>query len=150
VRHTLVLVGNAIREETPKSHQARVVDLDSGTLQKLLAHQARQEGDREDAGGRYRDRDFVVAAADGSPIHPDRLSKLFQQEVKDSGGPRIRLHDLRHTHATIALRANVPVKVISERLGHESPGFTLSQYAHVLPGMQAEAAELVRVMVSGP
>ena len=88
-----MLVGNAIREETPKSHQARVVALDSGTLKKLLAHQARQEGDREDAGGRYRDRDFVVAAADGSPIHPDRLSKLFQQEVKDSGGPRIRLHD---------------------------------------------------------
>ena len=148
VRHTLVLVGNAIREETPKSHQARVVDLDSGTVQKLLAHQARQEGDRQEAGGRYLNRDFVVAADDGSPIHPDRLSKLFQQAVKESGGPRIRLHDLRHTHATIALRAAVPVKVISERLGHESPGFTLSQYAHVMPGMQAEAAELVRVMVS--
>ncbi len=141
-------MGNAIREETPKSHQARVVDLDSGTVQKLLAHQARQEGDRQEAGGRYLNRDFVVAADDGSPIHPDRLSKLFQQAVKESGGPRIRLHDLRHTHATIALRAAVPVKVISERLGHESPGFTLSQYAHVMPGMQAEAAELVRVMVS--
>ena len=119
-------------------------------MHKLRAHRTRQEGDREEAEGRYRDRDFVVAAADGSPIHPDHLSKLFQQAVKESGGPRIRLHDLRHTHATIALRAAVPVKVVSERLGHESPGFTLSQYAHVMPGMQAEAAELVRAMVSGP
>ena len=59
------------------------------------------------------------------------------------GLPRIRLHDLRHTHATIALRAGIPVKVISERLGHENPAFTMKQYAHVLPGMQAKAAALI-------
>ena len=49
-------------------------------------------------------------------------------------------HDLRHTHATILLKANVPVKVVSERLGHSSPAFTMTVYQHVLPGMQAEAA----------
>ena len=59
--------------------------------------------------------------------------------------PRIRLHDLRHTHATI--RAGVPVKVISERIGHEDPAFTMKQYAHVIPGMQAEAAEMVAAVV---
>lgn len=58
-------------------------------------------------------------------------------------------HDLRHTHATIAVKAGVPVKVISERLGHESPAFTLKQYAHVVPGMQAEAAELIAAVVAG-
>ena len=57
--------------------------------------------------------------------------------------PRIRLHDLRHTHATIALKAGVPIKVISERLGHENPAFTMKQYAHVIPGMQADAARVV-------
>lgn len=62
----------------------------------------------------------------------------------------IRLHDLRHTHATLALKAGVPVKVISERLGHESPAFTLKQYAHVIPGMQAEAAAQVAAMIDGP
>ena len=56
---------------------------------------------------------------------------------------------LRHTHATIALRAGVPPKVISERLGHESPAFTLKQYAHVIPGMQAEAAQTVANLVAG-
>jgi hypothetical protein len=54
--------------------------------------------------------------------------------------PRIRLHDLRHTHASILLKAGVPVKVVSERLGHSSPAFTMQVYQHVLPGMQADAA----------
>ena len=57
---------------------------------------------------------------------------------------------MRHTHATLALKAGVPVKVISERLGHESPAFTLKQYAHVIPGMQAEAAAQVAAMIDGP
>jgi integrase len=54
--------------------------------------------------------------------------------------PVIRPHDLRHTHASLLLQAGVPVKVVSERLGHASPGFTLNVYQHVIPGMQAEAA----------
>ena len=53
------------------------------------------------------------------------------------------LHDFRHTHATIALKAGVPVKVITERLGNENPAFTLKQYAHVIPGMQADTARVV-------
>lgn len=148
VRHTLVSVGYAMREEAPKSHQARVVDLDAGTVIKLRAHHLRQEAEKALLGDRFCDRDFVIAERDGSPVHPDRLTKLFQQAVKASGVRRIRLHDLRHTHASLALQAGIPVKVVSERLGHESPGFTLSQYAHVLPGMQAEAAELVRSIVA--
>ena len=60
---------------------------------------------------------------------------------------RFRLHDLRHTHATLALKAGVPVKVVSERLGHESPAFTLKHYAHVIPGMQAAAAAAVAEFV---
>ena len=69
------------------------------------------------------------------------MSDAFQKLVKRSGLPRIRLHDLRHTHATLLLKAGVPIKVVSERLGHATPGFTMATYQHVLPGMQAEAAE---------
>ena len=54
----------------------------------------------------------------------------------------IRLHGLRHTHAPIMLKRNVPVKVVSERLGHSSPAFTMTVYQHVMPGMQADAARL--------
>jgi len=69
------------------------------------------------------------------------MSDAFQKLVKRSGLPRIRLHDLRHTHATLLLKAGVPIKVVSERLGHATPAFTMATYQHVLPGMQAEAAE---------
>jgi integrase len=60
--------------------------------------------------------------------------------VRRVGVPQIRLHDLRHTHATLLLRAGVNPKVVSERLGHSSVAFTLDTYAHVVPGMQPEAA----------
>jgi len=67
--------------------------------------------------------------------------------VRNAGIRKIRLHDLRRTHATLALKAGVPVKVVSERLGHESRAFTLKQYAHVIPGMQAAAAAVVAELV---
>lgn len=68
------------------------------------------------------------------------ISQAFERLVTRAGVPRIRLHDLRHTHATLLLKAGVPVKVVSERLGHAKPAFTIETYQHVLPGMQAEAA----------
>src|SRR5439155_1349940 len=70
--------------------------------------------------------------------------------VQKSSLPRIRLHDLRHTHATILLKAGIPVKVVSERLGHSSPAFTMAVYQHVLPGMQADAARAFGDAVFGP
>ena len=70
------------------------------------------------------------------------VNRAFDRLVAKHGMPRIRFHDLRHTHATVLLRAGVPVKVVSERLGHASPGVTLNVYQHVFPGMQAEAAEV--------
>lgn len=54
---------------------------------------------------------------------------------------RLNPHDLRHTHATLLLKAGVPIKVVSERLGHSTPAFTMATYQHILPGMQREAAE---------
>jgi integrase len=68
------------------------------------------------------------------------LSDSFKRLVSQSELPRIRLRDLRHTHATLLLKAGVPIKVVSERLGHSTPGFTMATYQHILPGMQAEAA----------
>ncbi len=90
--------------------------------------------------GRRDDDGLVFTRPDGDPIHPDAISQAFERLARDSGQRRIRLHDLRHTHATILLKAGVPVKVVSERLGHASPAFTMTTYQHVLPGMQADAA----------
>src|SRR5205814_9374659 len=91
---------------------------------------------------------FVFARTDGSALHPDLLSQTFDRLVAHSGLPRISLHDLRHTHATILLRAGVPVKVVSERLGHASAAFTITVYQHVMPGMQADAATLFSDLVA--
>lgn len=148
VRHAVVTVAYAVLESTPKSHQARMIDLDPGTVELLREHRRRLEVERDEWGADYVDKDLVVAKENGEPVHPQSFSQAFERLVAKAGLRRIRLHDLRHTHATIAVRAGVPVKVISERLGHESPAFTLKQYAHVMPGMQAEAAADIAAVVA--
>lgn len=147
VRQALVSVGYEIVTSTPKSHQARVIDLDQGTTGQLRRHRELQEADRAEWGSDYLDRNLVFCKEDGTPIHPHTFSQAFERQVVKVDVPKIRLHDLRHTHATVALAAGIPVKVISERLGHESPAFTLKQYTHVIPGMQADAARVVAQLV---
>lgn len=150
VRQALVSVGYDVIRSTPKSNCARVIDLDAETVAQLRAHRDRQDEERTEWGVDYQDQDLVVAKENGEPIHPHAFSQCFERLIEKHQLRRIRLHDLRHTHATLALKAGVPVKVISERLGHESPAFTLKQYAHVIPGMQAEAAAQVAAMIDGP
>ena len=149
VRHTITAVGYEVHESTPKSHQARTIDLDPGTIQQLKDHRQRQPDEKAAWGPSYQDSNLVFRREDGSPVHPQLFSQQFERIMRNSDLPKIRLHDVRHTHATIALRAGVPVKVISERLGHEDPAFTMKQYAHVIPGMQAEAALLIAELVAG-
>ncbi len=100
----------------------------------------RQQVEDQLANGVRSNDGYVFAREDGSPIHPDFMSQTFERLITQSPLPRIRLHDLRHTHATIMLKEGVPVKVVSERLGHASAAFTMTVYQHILPGMQAEAA----------
>lgn len=149
VRQALVSVAYELVMSTPKNHRARVIDLDAGTVDQLRQHQKRQALERAEWGVDYDDRDLVFCKENGEPLHPQTYSQAFERLVARSALPRIRLHDLRHTHATIALAAGIPPKVISERLGHESPAFTLKQYAHVIPGMQAEAAAQIASLVRG-
>jgi integrase len=86
--------------------------------------------------------DLVFTDADGAPLSPQRTTHRFRRLVRRLGGvPPIRLHDVRHTHATLLLQAGVPIKVVSERLGHATIAMTLDVYAHVLPAMDREAAE---------
>lgn len=96
----------------------RTIDLDPRTVAVLRGWRKRQLEERVLAGLRPEDAELVFAHPDGSPVHPDYFSQWFERQVAKSKLPRIRLHDLRHTHATILLKAGVPVKVVSERLGH--------------------------------
>jgi integrase len=91
--------------------------------------------------------DLVFKAPSGQPINADYLAKHFRSILDLAGLPRIRLYDLRHSAATIALAAGVSPKVVSEQLGHASTAFTLDTSAHVLPHMQDEAAARVEAML---
>src|SRR5581483_11526413 len=92
--------------------------------------------------------DVVFTNRRGVMVHPHVLSQSFERVARDAGLPRIRFHDLRHTHATLLLKAGVPLKVVSERLGHSTPAFTMTVYQHVLPGMQRDAADLFARMMA--
>jgi len=83
---------------------------------------------------------------DARPIHPHALSQVFERIARRAGVPVIRLHDLRHTHGTLLIKEGVPVKVVSERLGHANIAFTIQTYQHVLPGMQADAARTYELL----
>jgi len=101
-----------------------------------------------------RDDALVFGDHEGRYLHSERFTRTFRAEVArcrkaigDQALPEIRLHDLRHTHATLLLAKGVPVKVVSERLGHASPTITLQVYAHVMPGNQRDAADLFARLV---
>ncbi len=79
----------------------------------------------------------------------DLFSQQFDRMVARSPLPRIRLHDLRHSYATISLKAGVHPKVVSERLGHATVAFTLDRYSHAVPGMQEDAAEKIAGLIFG-
>jgi integrase len=87
----------------------------------------------------FQDNDLIVCTQMGTPINPANLRRSFNRLIEKAGLPKIRFHDLRHTHATLLLAEGINVKVISERLGHSNIKITLDTYSHVLPIMQEEA-----------
>jgi integrase len=84
----------------------------------------------------------------GDPLNSDYLGRELRRILVRAGLPRIRLYDLRHTAASLALAAGAPVKAISEQLGHSNTAFTLDVYAHLLPHMQAEAVQRVEALLA--
>jgi integrase len=83
------------------------------------------------------------------PFNPASCSTTFDGLVARAGVPRIRVHDLRHTYATIALRTGVHPAIVSERLGHSSIAITIDLYSHAVPGLQREAAGVVGDLILG-
>ena len=136
-------VGTKIRYKTPKSGKGRTLALSASLVEELRAHRLRQAEELLKVGVVLSDDTFVVAQADGTPLQPDTLTQDWVRKLADTSLPRIRFHDLRHAHATHMLANGVHPKVASERLGHSKIGITLDLYSHVLPGMEADAAERV-------
>lgn len=149
VSRSLVSVDYKVQLSEPKTSQGRrVVALDPATVSALRAHRKAQLEERVAMGeGWANELDLVFVREDGSPIHPQAFSEAFKRHAAAARLPALSLHGLRHTHATLALRAGVHPKVVSERLGHASVAFTLDTYTDALPDMQETAAALVAALV---
>ena len=93
--------------------------------------------------------DLVFAHPDGSPLDLGTVTKTFTKVFIKAGLPHIRFHDLRHTHATLMLKAGVHPKIVQERLGHGSIAVTLDTYSHVVSGLQEVAAHRFEGMMDG-
>jgi len=135
-----------------KSSEARVIELDTRTVSMLRTWRASQNQERLLLGAGYQDCGLMFPRPDGRVFHPEAFSKTFDRRVRQPAFadlPIIRLHDLRHTWATLALEAGVDVAVVSKRLGHSSPVVTWSTYQHVRKGMQTDAAERVAASIFG-
>lgn len=135
-----------------KTDRARVIELDATTVAALRAWKAQHARDRLLLGSGYQNNDLIFCQPDGRPLQPEAFSTAFDRRLaqeKFSELPRIRLHDLRHTWATLALVAGIDVSIVSKRLGHSSPIVTWQTYQHVVKGMQTDAAEKVAALIFG-
>jgi integrase len=142
VRRTLQSTAPEPRFEDPKTRRSRRAVALPRFLHPYLTNQREDQARRRgELGERWQDTDLIVDAGDGGAVSPVNFSSAWPRFLQRSGLPHVRFHDLRHGHATLMLIQGVHPKVVSERLGHSSIGITLDTYSHVLPGMQAEAAQ---------
>ncbi|MGI8754941.1 MAG: tyrosine-type recombinase/integrase [Acidimicrobiales bacterium] len=140
VNRGLVAVGYEVHQTRGKTKTARrSIDLDPTTLAGLEGWSAYRAAEFAAVDIDTSD-EWVFTDGDGEPSHPHAVYQAFRRIVHNAAIPAIRFHDLRHTHGSLLIKEGIPVKVVSERLGHANVAFTMQTYQHVLPGMQADAA----------
>jgi integrase len=133
----------------PKGGKSRGVGLTHNALDALRSHRKRQNEERLRLGTLWQDSDLVFTTAVGTPIDPDNLTKRSFVPLLERGElPRVRLHDLRHTFATILLGQGTHPKIVQEMLGHANISQTMDTYSHVLPNMQSQAVSAMESALS--
>ena len=148
VHQAIVSVAYKPRVAEPKTANGRrTIALDDVCINALREHRVRQAAHRLAYGASWQDHDLVFASAVGTPLDGNSISRRFVKLVAAANVPRIPFHGLRHTHATLLMKAGVHPKVVSERLGHANITLTLQTYSHVLPQMQQEAAAIFAAVV---
>ena len=125
----------------------RIVAISTVAIAALKQHKAKQNQDRLVC-KEWQDNDLVFPGSQGQVINPCIIKKTQRRYCRRAGIPCIRIHDLRHTAATLALEAGIHPKVVSERLGHANTSITLNLYSHVSQTMQRQAADVVEAMVN--
>jgi integrase len=151
IRQTLSSVGGKVTFSTPKTTKSRrSIALDPATLAALRRHRDAQDEERATWAECYTDLDLVFCREDGTPLRPDSITRRFHDLSGRAGLPLVRLHDVRHTYASIGLAAGTHPKVMAERLGHATVGITLDTYSHVAPALAKQAADDLAGLILGP
>jgi integrase len=141
VQHRLKGIKTCLQTVEPKSARSRrTLVLPAVTIDSLRRHRVRQLEARLVAGQAWRDTGLVFTSTIGTPLEPRRLTSDFHALLARGGLPRVRLHDLRHSCATLLLAQGVSPRVVMETLGHSQVSLTLSTYSHVLPTLREDAA----------
>jgi len=135
------LNGTYIMKEPKSSAGRRRIALSPSLALVLRQHKAQEEERCALLGRALTDDAFVFAHPDGTPLDPSTVTHTFGKIIRNAGLPHIRLHDLRHTHASLLLQAGIHPKVVQERLGHSSIRVTLDTYSHVMGGLQEAAIQ---------
>lgn len=148
-RNLTVANGRAMVNETKTAHGRRKIALDPATATVLRRHRRHQLEEQLAADVAWEEHDLVFCWFDGRPIHPKQPTRWFREHIHAAGLPAIRLHDVRHTYASIALASGVPITVVSRRLGHASISITLDVYGHCLPADDEAAAATVAAAIFG-
>ena len=134
----------------PKSTRSRrTIALPAVAVTALRSHRVRQLETRLAAGARWQDGGLVFTSGIGTPIEPRRITREFRTLLASAGLPKIRLHDLRHSCATLLLAQGVSPRVVMETLGHSQVSLTLNTYSHVLPALQRDAADKMNAILGG-
>ncbi|ARK28737.1 site-specific integrase [Halalkalibacter krulwichiae] len=121
----------------------RQISIDDNLISELRKHLVKQKEMKLLMGGGYDDWGLVSCREDGKPIYGRQLAHVMDRVAKKAELPKIRIHDLRHTHATVLLKYGVNPKVVAERLGHSSIKMTLDVYSHVTNDMQEDTAKII-------
>lgn len=139
ITQTLSSDGKELLPYTKTKSGSRTIDLTEETVTALKKHWLFIRGERE-KNRSYKNLDLVVCTEFGTPTHKSNIRRVFKSIIKKSDIPKIRFHDMRHTHATLLLLQGVNPKIVSERLGHTDVRITLDTYSHLLPSMQRDTA----------
>ena len=126
----------------PKTAKGRrMIALSPSVILVLREHKEQQEVTRAQLETLLKDDDLVFSTVDGKPLRPNTITRAWTVLAARAGLKVIRLHDARHTHASIMLKQGIHPKIVQERLGHSSIAITLDTYSHVSPGLQEAAAK---------
>ncbi|MFK7696127.1 tyrosine-type recombinase/integrase [Paenibacillus sp. HJGM_3] len=141
IRQTLSHDGKELMSGGKTKSSVRSVMLPEKSLTALRKHRGTIREKKVAQGRNFQENDLVICTKFGTPVTPRNLMRTFYRVMKEAKVPKIRFHDLRHTHATLLLMQNVNPKIVADRLGHANVRLTLDTYSHLLPSMQREAVQ---------